>query len=102
MSPAARVWEMQVIVTIRLGNYSNRMSGIDLRPWVTVVESCVASQEAVDHAISIQAPFLHGIVKDAGTPFFVVSRDQFPHELCAELRSIGRSCSAVSDILDLV
>lgn len=94
-------WSIHVIATIRHGHYSYRMSGADIRPWVTVVQSSTQKKQAVDHNITLQVALLHQQMQDRPkVPFFIITRDHFALEVAAAMSGaeVDRPCFTFDEL----
>jgi hypothetical protein len=98
LSPTDTDWGVRVIVTVRRGHYSHRMSGIDIRPWVAVCESSEATKDAADFAITLQMGVLCGVL---AVPFILLSHDHFGAEIQGQMASLQQLCFCVRSAAEI-
>jgi hypothetical protein len=98
LSPCDGDWGVRVVVTMRRGHYSHRMSGIDLRPWVAVCESCEATKDAADFAITLQMGVLCSVL---AVPFILLSHDHFGAEIQGQMASMKQECFCVCSTAEI-
>jgi hypothetical protein len=94
-------WSVQVIATIRHSHYSYRMSGADIRPWVTVVQSSTQKKQAVDLNVTLQVAMIHEQLKgNPEIPFFIITHDHFALEIVAAMmgNGIDRPCFGLNEV----